>query len=73
MRLTLRTPTAVVFRESGTFGYVAGAIVALAGAGIVLRTLDFAGPAMARVLPFTVGALLAGIGAWIVRRVTATT
>ncbi|HEX6533920.1 MAG TPA: DUF3592 domain-containing protein [Gemmatimonadaceae bacterium] len=73
MRLALRTPTAVVFRESGTFGYVAGTIVALAGAIIILRTLDFVGAATARILPFAVGAVLAGIGGWIVRRATATT
>lgn len=73
MKLSLRTPTAVVLRESGAFGRAAGSAVALGGVAIVLYALAGTGPAWTRIVPVPVGLLLAAIGVWAVRRTTATT
>lgn len=72
MKLSLRTPTAVVLRDSGAFGYVAGTLVALGGALIVLYAMASPGPAWTRVVPVPVGVLLAAIGGWAVRRTAVT-
>lgn len=72
MKIALRTPTAVVLQEPGTFGYAVGALLTLAGVTIV-ATLALGGSGGVGGVAFVIGAGLAAIGVWAVRRTATTT